>query len=956
MNNKRFKVQKIFCAFFMALCCLSMSSLTTHGADYKPQDTITISGSRTEIYEGGSLSGYATVTYTMSLIDYNSVTNTARYNVTSSYYLEGTTILHGDSLWINGTHVGDFNSNNGKYTYTQTVYRNETIPITLHSGYNTFETTNIGGVGGDSEQNIFIKTFVSPPKVHATNGVWYEGEVEKGLRTWESIYTDGATGSSEGNKFQTSTGFMYSDVDEQPTSVNSYSDTVIGKNSYIAEIKDGVSGQTLPKNIYAFNNPGTYWVKSCTTDSGGLEGCGVRYITVVERKYNISYNGNGATSGGTSSQTCTVLYDCALNSNGFSRELRVNYNGNGGNPSQTSAIAKSTFLGWMDHNNFTYDGVVYPYWTFNAPFYANYNSDVGRVHGYNKSALIDHWLSTSIKNTNENRQSSEFFNIAHYMTYGGGDLISAFGGNRSLYVNHYTYGGYYEGRNATSPISGQFDTYPDRAVVRNLSLNSANLTLMAKWRDEAVTLPSGTRPGYKLIAWTTEAGSMIGKPGENYKPTANTTVYAKWDKAPTIIANNQTFYEGQYSDATWKSTQRLKGVSASDQEDGNLTSKIKIIEDSTKVNTAGTYKVTYQVTDSVGQTTKKTVTITVKYNNPPVITTKDKTFYEGQYTKTYWQNTLRWQGISANDKEDGNITSKIKVIADTVDVNKAGTYKVTYQVTDRFGKTATKDAKVTVLYNNPPVITTKDKTFYEGQYSKEDWVNTLRMQDVSATDKEDGNLTSKIKVIADTVNVNVPGIYKVTYQVTDAFGKTDTKDAKVTVLYNNPPVLKAEDRWFFVSDDITDQILLERVKASDIEDGDISTKVRILESTVKVHEVGKYQVHYEIIDAFGKSARTSANVYIVENQVSGTQAKRLRFIQEKYLDTLQEDSIWKTGEYQGLLTSTFTKPKTEYIAQVTLTQADIERIKAFNDQYDYSTNSNQTFYEQFQAIWKERKE
>ena len=56
----------------------------------------------------------------------------------------------------------------------------------------------------------------------------------------------------------------------------------------------------------------------------------------------------------------------------------------------------------------------------------------------------------------------------------------------------------------------------------------------------------------------------------------------------------------------------LKGITASDDKDGNLSAKIKV--DSSKVNlkAAGVYKVTYSVTDSAGHKTVKSISITVK--------------------------------------------------------------------------------------------------------------------------------------------------------------------------------------------------------------------------------------------------------------------------------------------------------------------------------------------------------
>lgn len=58
--------------------------------------------------------------------------------------------------------------------------------------------------------------------------------------------------------------------------------------------------------------------------------------------------------------------------------------------------------------------------------------------------------------------------------------------------------------------------------------------------------------------------------------------------------------------------------------------------------------------------------------------------------------------------------------------------------------------------------------------------NFDKMAGVSATDKEDGTITSKITV-SGSVNTSVAGSYTLTYSVTDSAGATTTKDRVVTV-------------------------------------------------------------------------------------------------------------------------------------------------------------------------------
>lgn len=84
------------------------------------------------------------------------------------------------------------------------------------------------------------------------------------------------------------------------------------------------------------------------------------------------------------------------------------------------------------------------------------------------------------------------------------------------------------------------------------------------------------------------------------------------NKAPVIIANDKRLSIGD-------SVNLLDGVSASDEEDGDLTSKIKVIGEvpvkDGKANKTGEYTITYSVTDSGEKTAEKTVKFTVVSND-----------------------------------------------------------------------------------------------------------------------------------------------------------------------------------------------------------------------------------------------------------------------------------------------------------------------------------------------------
>lgn len=92
----------------------------------------------------------------------------------------------------------------------------------------------------------------------------------------------------------------------------------------------------------------------------------------------------------------------------------------------------------------------------------------------------------------------------------------------------------------------------------------------------------------------------------------------------------------------------------------------------------------------------------VELNHVPTISASDKKITVGDKFEPL-------KDVTATDEEDGDLTPQIKVIKNTVTTKKAGTYEVTYQVTDSQGAAVTKIIKVTVEAKSTPVNPDKDK-------------------------------------------------------------------------------------------------------------------------------------------------------------------------------------------------------------------------------------------------------
>lgn len=228
-------------------------------------------------------------------------------------------------------------------------------------------------------------------------------------------------------------------------------------------------------------------------------------------------------------------------------------------------------------------------------------------------------------------------------------------------------------------------------------------------------------------------------------------------------------------------------VSAYDNEDGNITGSIIVVYNHVNVYKEGTYKVGYKVTDSMGMSASCVVKVTVKnyYGKEGINKNQDPIIYANDISVALNAKFDPLEWVAATDKEDGDITNRVMVIVNDVNTSVEGNYHVTYEVIDRSGNKVNKAMMVYVKkeevvkeQNVEPVINAENLTIEKGVYFDP-------LDGVTALDEEDGNLTHKIAVEENEVNVSKSGTYKVTYKVTDSMGKTASKSIVVTVESNH---------------------------------------------------------------------------------------------------------------------------------------------------------------------------
>ncbi|MBP2097745.1 glycosyl hydrolase family 18 protein [Enterococcus rivorum] len=135
-------------------------------------------------------------------------------------------------------------------------------------------------------------------------------------------------------------------------------------------------------------------------------------------------------------------------------------------------------------------------------------------------------------------------------------------------------------------------------------------------------------------------------------------------------------------------------------------------------------------------------------------------------------------GVSASDKIDGDLTSKLSIVGN-VETNKAGVYTLTYSVTNSSNKVATATRKITVKEKEKP---TTPPTF-SGISNKTINVGDAfdKMAGITAKDAAGKDITNKISVTGN-VNTNQAGSYELTYSVTDDNGLKAEQKRTITVI------------------------------------------------------------------------------------------------------------------------------------------------------------------------------
>jgi len=190
---------------------------------------------------------------------------------------------------------------------------------------------------------------------------------------------------------------------------------------------------------------------------------------------------------------------------------------------------------------------------------------------------------------------------------------------------------------------------------------------------------------------------------------------------------------------------------------------------------------TYTANDIDGASNEAIVSIVISaVNDFPVITLLGLQTVEVDFGDTYVD-----AGATADDEEDGDLSSSISIGGDVVDTNSLGSFLVTYDVNDSTGAAAMQLTRtVNIVDRNPPVISLNGSATVSITVG-----GTYTDAGATALDTEEGDISSDIVVGGSPINTAVSGTYVITYNVSDSSGNAADEVPRQVVVSDPPPAV-----------------------------------------------------------------------------------------------------------------------------------------------------------------------
>lgn len=228
------------------------------------------------------------------------------------------------------------------------------------------------------------------------------------------------------------------------------------------------------------------------------------------------------------------------------------------------------------------------------------------------------------------------------------------------------------------------------------------------------------------------------------------------DTIPVITIEND-FIEVKCN-ATEKSL--LKGVTASDEKDGDLTDQV-IVESVSRFTEPGVCEVKYAVCDSNNHVAHATRKIRyIDYESPRFTLSENLCF-------SLYETVNIASCIGAVDSIEGDISGNVVITSADYTSSVTGIFSLELTVSNKKGDTSTLSLPLITEDRalSAPTIKLEDYLIYIDKNQEIDFEDYI----IEATDRNNRDLTDRVE-IDDNVNFKKSGTYTVHYFVTDGNG------------------------------------------------------------------------------------------------------------------------------------------------------------------------------------------
>ncbi|MDQ6997462.1 MAG: DUF5011 domain-containing protein, partial [Mariprofundus sp.] len=288
------------------------------------------------------------------------------------------------------------------------------------------------------------------------------------------------------------------------------------------------------------------------------------------------------------------------------------------------------------------------------------------------------------------------------------------------------------------------------------------------------------------------------------------------------------------------------GATAVDNFDAALAAVT--VSNPVDVNVAGTYSVTYNVSDASGNAaTQVSRSVIVADTTPPVITLTGAATINHEAGTAYAD-----QGATAADSFDNALTAV--TVSNPVNINVAGTYTVTYNVSDASGNAATQVSRSVIVADTiaPVIGALTPVATVEARGTN----TALFLTPPTATDTFTVTLTNDAPVVTSTdllglttTGTSFPlGTTVVTWTATDANNNQSTATQNIVVQDTTPPTLSlkgAASVTLAVGDVFTDP----GATSTDLNPGDLDVSIVKGGTFVDTTAAGTFTITYDVVKA-----------------------------------------------------------------------------------------------------------